>query len=67
MADFSAIKAYLEKNNSSYFTFSPKSEKPINVVIRHLPQNVPAEEISNGLVSLGFNVISVKQMTTTRR
>jgi hypothetical protein len=67
MADFSAIKAYLEKNNLSFFTFFPKSEKPIKAVIRHLPQNTPAEDISDGLVSLGFDVISVKQMTTTRR
>jgi hypothetical protein len=67
MADFSAIKAYLEENNLSYFTFFPKSEKPIKAVIRHLPQDTPAEDISDGLVILGFDVISVKQMTTTRR
>jgi hypothetical protein len=36
-------------------------------VIRHLPHNTPAEEISDGLVSRGFDVISVKQMTATRR
>jgi hypothetical protein len=67
MADFSAIKAYLEKNNLSYYTFFPKSEKPIKPVTHHLHQNTPAEDISDGLVSLGFDVISVKQMTTTRR
>jgi hypothetical protein len=36
-------------------------------VIRHLPHNIPAEDISEGLVSLGFNVVSFKQMTATRR
>jgi hypothetical protein len=36
------------------------------VVIRHLPIDTPAEDISNGLVDLGFDVISVKQMTTMR-
>jgi hypothetical protein len=36
-------------------------------VIRPLPHNTPAEDISDGLVSLGFYVISVKQMTATRR
>jgi hypothetical protein len=36
-------------------------------VIRHLPQNTPAQDISDGLVSLGFDVINVKQMTTTRQ
>jgi hypothetical protein len=36
MADYSALKSYLEKNNH-YFTFSPNSETPIKAVIRHLP------------------------------
>jgi hypothetical protein len=36
------------------------------VLIRHLPHNTPAEDISDGLVSLGFDVVSVKQMTATR-
>jgi hypothetical protein len=67
MADFSAIKIFLETNKLPFFTFFPKSEKPVKAVIRHLPLNTPAEDISNGLVSMGFDVISVKQMTTTRR
>jgi hypothetical protein len=36
-------------------------------VIRHLPYTTPAEDISDVLVSLGFDVVSVKQMTSTRR
>jgi hypothetical protein len=52
MADFSAIKKHLENHNLSYFTFFPKSGKPVKVVIRHLPQDTPAEDISDGLVSL---------------
>jgi hypothetical protein len=67
MADFSAIKTYLEKNKLSYFSFFPKPESPIEAVIRHLPLNTPAEDISDMLLSLGFDVISVKQKTTTRR
>jgi hypothetical protein len=39
----------------------------MKAVIRHLPHNTPAEDISDGLLSLGFDVISVKQMTATRR
>jgi hypothetical protein len=39
----------------------------MKVMIRHLPHNTPAEDISDGLVSLGFDVISVKQMTATHR
>jgi hypothetical protein len=65
MADFLAIKSHFEGNNLSFFTFYPKCEKPIKAVIRHLPVNTPAEDICDGLVSLGFDVVNVKQMTTT--
>jgi hypothetical protein len=67
MADFLAFRSYLEKNNLAYFTFYPKSLKPIKAVMRHLPLNTPAEDISDGLVSLGFDDSSVKQMTATRK
>jgi hypothetical protein len=39
----------------------------MKALIRHLPHNTLAEDISDGLVSLGFDVISVKQMTAIRR
>jgi hypothetical protein len=67
MADFLAIKSHFEGNNLSFFTFYPKSEKPIKAVIRHLPISTPAEDKCDGLVSLSFDVVNVKQMTTTRR
>jgi hypothetical protein len=66
MVDFQSIKSHFDSQNLSYYSF-PKSEKPIKAVIRHLPHNTPAEDISDGLVSLGFDVLSVKQMTATRR
>jgi hypothetical protein len=67
MADFQSCKSHFDANNLSYYSFYSKSEKSMKAVIRHLPQNTPAEAISDGLVSLGFDVISVKQMTPTRR
>jgi hypothetical protein len=67
MEDFSAIRKYLEGKNLSHFTFFHKSEKPIKAVIRQLPINTPAQDISDGLMDLGFDIISVKQMTSTRR
>jgi hypothetical protein len=67
MADYSAVKEYLNFQNLNYVTFYPKSLKPIKAVIRHLPGNKPAEEIYEGLVELGFDIISVKQMSTTHR
>jgi hypothetical protein len=65
MADFEVVKSHLSTNKLSYFTFSSKSQKPIKAVIRHLPQNTAAEDISDGLVTLGFDVVSAKLMTTT--
>jgi hypothetical protein len=67
MAKYSAMKSYLEKNNLQYFTFSTNSEKPIKAVIRHLPPDTPAEDISNSLEGLAFNIINVRQLTTNRR
>jgi hypothetical protein len=67
MADFEAVKSYISNNNLSYFSFFPKSQKPIKAIMRHLPPDTPAEDICEGLVNLGFDVLSVKQMTTTRR
>jgi hypothetical protein len=63
MVDYSAMKSYMEKNNLHHFTFSSNSEKPIKAVISHLPPDMLAEEISNSLEDLGFNV---RQITATR-
>jgi hypothetical protein len=67
MVDFLAVKSCLQNNNLAYFTVYSKSLKPINAVICHLPLNTPAEDMSDGLVSLDFHVINVKQMTAIRR
>jgi hypothetical protein len=61
------MKSYLKKNNLQYFTFSPNSEKPIKAVICHLPSDKPAEDISNSLEDLGFNVINMRQLTNNQR
>jgi hypothetical protein len=67
MADFEAVKFHFTNNSLSYYSSFPKCQKPIMAVIRHLPSNTPAKDISEGLENLGFDVVSVKQMTTTRR
>jgi hypothetical protein len=67
MADYLAIKSYLEKHNLHSFTFSPNSEKPIKAVIHHLTPDTTAEDISNSLEYLGFSVISARHLTTSRR
>jgi hypothetical protein len=67
MADYSTIRSHFGSKNLHYYTFHSKSQKPIKAVMRHLPSSTPAEDISDGLVSLGFDVISVKQISSTRR
>jgi hypothetical protein len=67
MEHFSAILSHFKSNNLPYFTFYPKSRKPINAVIWHLPFTTPAEDISGGLVNLGLDDISGKQMFTACR
>jgi hypothetical protein len=65
--DFSAIKELFNSQNLNYFTFFPKSLKPMKAIIRHLPGNTPTEEIYEGLEELGFDIKRVKQMSTTHR
>jgi hypothetical protein len=57
VADFQSIKSHFDSQNLSYYSF-PKSEKPIKAVICSLPDNTPEEDISDGLMSLGFDVVS---------
>jgi hypothetical protein len=59
MAVFEAVKSHFSNNSISHYSFFPKSQKPIKAVIRHLPSNTPAKDISEGLENLGFDV-SVK-------
>jgi hypothetical protein len=67
MADFEPSRSSLEKQTSPIFPTSRNQKTTIKAVIHHLPQNTPAKEISDTLVCLRFDVITVKQMTTTRR
>jgi hypothetical protein len=66
MAGYSPTKFYLEKNNLQHFTFSTNPEMPIKAVISHFPPHTTAENISNNLEDLGFNVITVRQMMANR-
>jgi hypothetical protein len=67
MVDFQAVKSHFDSCSLSYYSFFPKADKPIKAVIRHIPINTPAEDIAEGLGDSGFDVVSVRQLTTTRR
>jgi hypothetical protein len=60
MVDYQAVKSHFNNNHLACFTFFPKSKKPVKAVLRHLPSNTPEQDISDGLVDLGFDVVSVK-------
>jgi hypothetical protein len=45
----------------------PNPKKNHESMIRHLPHSTAAEDKSDGLVSLGFDVIRLKQMAATLR
>jgi hypothetical protein len=62
MMDYSAIKSYLKINHPHYFSFSSNSEKPRKTVIHHLSPDTPAEDISDSLEDLDFNIINVRQI-----
>jgi hypothetical protein len=66
MADFLAIKFFFKKENMS-FIFHPRSLKPIKAVIRYIPSVTPAEEMYEALAEIGFDIMRVKQMTSSRR
>jgi hypothetical protein len=57
MADFQSFKSHFDTNNISYYSFYAKSEKKMKLGKHQLPHNTPAEDMSDGLVSLGFDVI----------
>ena len=67
MADYLILKKHFDQNQTHYYTFHPKAEKPIKAVIRHLPGETPAEDIANELLALGYKVHNVRQMTSTRQ
>jgi hypothetical protein len=64
---FQAVKAYFENNALTFYTFYLKLETPIKAIIHHLPYNTPAEDIADGLLGLGFDIVNAKQMSTSCR
>jgi hypothetical protein len=63
MADYRLIQTSLANKGYPYFTFYTKAEKPIKAVVRHLPTNTSSEYITVALQELGYEIISVRQMT----
>jgi hypothetical protein len=66
IVDYSTILRLLDPRKISYYTFHPKSLKAVKAVIRQLPGDTPAEDVSNEIVALGYSVITVWQMFANR-
>jgi hypothetical protein len=63
MADYKTIQNLLSQKYLPFFTFYTKGEKPVKAAIRHLPINTSSEDITVARQELGYEVISLKQMT----
>jgi hypothetical protein len=58
--------SHLNSRVLHHFTFYPKSDKPIEAVIPHLPMIICFEDIALALQELGFDVNNLKEMTAKR-
>lgn len=64
---FNKLKNLFQDKHIGFYTFTPKSHKPLQVVIKKLPVQVTAQQIQEELLMLDFPVIGVRQLTTTRQ
>jgi hypothetical protein len=51
IADYAAIMRHRDGRKIPYYTFHSKSLKTVKAVIRHLPEDTPAEDISSELTA----------------
>ncbi|GFX58985.1 nucleic-acid-binding protein from transposon X-element [Trichonephila clavipes] len=58
-----ALNKLLEELNYPFYTFTPKHERPIKVVIKGLPRSTKTAEIHSDLLDLGFTLNKVTQLT----
>jgi acyl-CoA synthetase (NDP forming) len=66
MAGYKTIQNLLSQKGLPFFTFYTKGNKPVKAVMKHLPNNTSSEDITVALQELGYEVISVKQITAKR-
>ncbi|GFW34951.1 nucleic-acid-binding protein from transposon X-element [Trichonephila clavipes] len=57
------LKQLLEELKYPFYTFTPKHERPIKVVIKGLPRTTKTAEIHSDLLDLGFTLNKVTQLT----
>ncbi|GFX61917.1 nucleic-acid-binding protein from transposon X-element [Trichonephila clavipes] len=57
------LKQLLEVLKYPFYTFTPKNERPIKVVIKGLPRSTTTAEIKSDLLDLGYTINKVTQLT----
>ncbi|GFS97314.1 hypothetical protein TNCV_1824751 [Trichonephila clavipes] len=57
------LKELLEALKYPFYTFTPKHERPIKVVIKGLPRTTKTAEIHSDLLDLGYTLNKVTQLT----
>ena len=57
------MKQFLEDHNKQHFTFQLKSELPLRVILKILPAYTYPEEVKAELITAGYPVRSVKQLS----
>ncbi|GFW43808.1 nucleic-acid-binding protein from transposon X-element [Trichonephila clavipes] len=57
------LKELLEVLKCPFYTFTPKHERPIKVVIKGLPRTTKTTEIHSDLLDLGYTLNKVTQLT----
>ncbi|GFV39754.1 hypothetical protein TNCV_869291 [Trichonephila clavipes] len=57
------LKQLLEVLKYPFYTFTPKHERPIKVVLKGLPRSTTTAEIKSDLLDLGYTINKVTQLT----
>ncbi|GFS64934.1 RNA-directed DNA polymerase from mobile element jockey [Trichonephila clavipes] len=57
------LKQLLEVLKYPFYTFTPKYERPIKVVLKGLPRSTTTAEIKSDLLDLGYTINKVTQLT----
>jgi hypothetical protein len=63
MTNNKAMLSYLISQNLCHISLYTKLDKPIIAVINQIPITIPAQDICKALQGLGFDIISIRQMS----
>nr|CAD7427247.1 unnamed protein product [Timema monikensis] len=64
LEDFKALQTFFKQTGQQYHTFTLPRDKPLKIVIKGLPPNMPTDEIKEELLTMGYTA-SDQQLTFT--